>query len=54
MVERNCLRAGDLGIPKRIGSNPDYDLIEDLESTQGNGPQVSGLSDRRSPLGGLL
>ena len=43
-----------LGVPERIGgSNADYGLSGDWASTRGNGPQVSGLSDR-SPIGDLL
>ena len=50
----NRWRSGGLGIHERIGSNTDYGLSGDWASTRGNGPQVGGLSDRRSPLGGLL
>ena len=49
-----CVRSGGLGISERMGSNPDYGLRGVWASTRGNGPQVDGLSDRRSPLSGLL
>ena len=35
-------------------SNADYGASGDWASTRGNGSQVGGLSDGRSPLGGLL
>ena len=54
MVQWNCLRSGGLGIPKHIGLNTDYGPSGNLASTQGNGPLVGRLSDRRLPLGGLL
>ena len=38
--------------PERMGSNTDYGLSRNWTSTLGNGSQVGGLSDRRSPLGG--
>ena len=52
VVQWNRLRSGGLRIPEHMGSNPGYG--GDLASTRGNGPEVSGLSDKRSLLGGLL
>ena len=54
MIYRNGLRFGGPGIPERMGSIPRNGLSGDLASNQGNGSQMGGLSDRRSPLGGLL
>ena len=36
------------------GFNPGHGLSGDWASTQGNGSQMGGLSDRRFLLGGLL
>ena len=41
-------------IPEHMGLNPGHSPREHLTSTCGNGSEVGGLSDRRSPLGGLL
>ena len=54
VVYWNHLRPGGLGIPERIGSNTDYGLSGYWGCTRGKGSQVGGLSDRRSPLGGLI
>ena len=54
VVQWNRMRSEGLGIPERMGSNPDYGMTGDWASTRGNGSQVGGLSDRRFPLGGLL
>ena len=54
VVQWNRLRSGGLGIPECIGSNTDYGLSGDWASTRDNGPQLGGLSDWRSALGGLL
>ena len=54
MAQRNRLCSGGLEIPERMGSNPGYGLSGDWASTRGNGFQVGGLSDKRSPLGDLL
>ena len=48
------MRSGGLWIPELIGSNPDYGLSGHWQATRGNGPQVGWLSNKRSPLGGLL
>ena len=37
-----------------LGSKPGHGLSGDWASTCGSGSQMDGLSDRRSPLGGLL
>ena len=49
---RLCFRGR--GIPKCMGSNPGHILSGDWASTRGNSSQMGELSDRRSPLGGLL
>ena len=54
VVQWNNLRFGGCGIPVHMGLNPGHGLRGDWPSTQGNGFQMGGLSDRRSPLGGLL
>ena len=54
VVQWNRLRSGGLGIPERIGSNTDYGLSGDWASTRGNGSQIRGFSDRRSPFGNPL
>ena len=54
MVQWNDVHSGGQGILKRIGSNPGHGPRKDWSSTQGNGSQMGGLSDRRFLLGGLL
>ena len=48
-----CAPEALIGIPERTGSNPGHGLSGDWASTRGNSSQVCGLSDKRSPLGGL-
>ena len=48
------MHSGGLEIPKCTASNPGHGLRGDWTSTRGDGFQMGGLSDRRSPLGGLL
>ena len=54
VVQWNRLRSGGLGIPESTGSNPGYGLSGDWASTWGNGSEVDGFLDRKSPLGGFL
>ena len=53
VVQWNHICSGGLEIPKCMGLNPVHDLRGDWASTQGNGSQMCGLSDR-SLLDGLL
>ena len=46
--------SGDREIHKHKGSNPSHGRRGDWASTRGNGSKMSRLSDRRSPLDGLL
>ena len=54
VVQWNPLHFGGLGILEHTGSNPGHSVSGDCESTWGSGSQMCGLSDRRTPLGGLL
>ena len=51
-VEQSALWS--LGIPECMGSNLGHGLSGDWASTRGDGSQMGGLSNGRSPLGGIL
>ena len=48
------MRSEGQEILKRTGSNPDHGPKLDQASTRGNGFQIGGLLDRKSPLDSLL
>ena len=53
-VQLNHVRSGGREIPRHTSSNPGHGPKGGWASTQGNGSQMDWLSDRKSPLDGLL